>query len=254
MEEQVELGRRMTLGDETAREELILNCVPIVTDVADRFANHNPALFDELFQEGMIGVIEASNRYDYTRNTKFSSFAYTRIIHHIMRWIRRQIRYLNSKPGCQYTYGTILDSTIDSFRTVFHNCPTDSQLAKLLSMSVEEVGYYRRHHTNLVPYGHRNAPPSCVPNSGLGVDASEVVERAMVKEFNRAQLFRAMQDLDTVDREIILRRHLYTDQKATLQELANVFDLNPSTILRRERKALKRILQYFTENNIQPEL
>ncbi len=258
LEEQVELGKRMTLfGDMEARETLILNCVPIVIEASKKFSYHENSSYDDLFQEGMMGVMEAIEKYDYTRNVKFSTFAYCRIIHNLALWTKKHLKTVSPGVNENVTDGLILDSTIETFQAVYQTYPTDSQLTKLLSMPSSEIAYLKKHHSNPVPSAFRMCSYEdlyAVP--GSTADVSVIVEKMMCKEYNLKHLFNAIQTLDDLERDIILRRYLYNDErrKATLEEIANDHCIHASTVLRRERKALQKIMDYFTENNIQPEL
>lgn len=257
--EQVELGRRMTLfGDMKAREELILNCIPVVTAAAKGYSMHSQSSYDDLFQEGMMGVMEAIAKYDYTRNTKFSSFAYFRIVKKLVLWVKKQAQRNPSALGAGSVNGIIIDSTIETFRSVFNNYPTDSQLAELLSVSVDDVIYLKKKHANPIPPAFRACTyvPNELPAGGTESDASAIVEKAMCNEYNRKHIFKALESMEDLEREIILRRYLYDSRssKAKLEEIAHAFGVNVSTVSRRERAALNKISCYFKDNNIQPEL
>lgn len=254
--EQVELGRRMTeLGDHSARDKLILNCVPVVISAAKGFSKHSQVSYDDLFQEGMMGVMEAIDKYDYKRNTKFSSFAYTRIIHRLALWVRKQAGSYHLSAGNGRLSGIIMDSTIESFQSVFQTYPTDKQLSKLLSISSDDVAYLKKHCVNPVPVSYRVhlCDISKFDASSNELDVSSVVEKKLCSKYNQKHIFAAIQTMEPLDRDIILRRYLYEEKKATLQEIASVHGVNPSTVLRRERHALNAILCYFNENGIEPD-
>lgn len=245
----------MTLfGDQVARDELILNCVPVVISAAERFSQHELASYDDLFQEGMMGVMEAIEKYDYTSNVKFSSFAYTRIIHKLVLWTKKQCKLTSATVRNDPKSGLIVDSTIETFHSTFQTFPTDKQIAKLISATVEDVIYIRKHYENPVPVDYRVPPSSIRDPIGYSIDASKVVESAMCSEYNRTHLWKALNSLADCERDIVVRRYLYEEKKATLDELAKDYEVNCSTILRRERHALSMILSYFKANGIHPEL
>ena len=257
--EQVELGRRMTLfGDHQAREELILNCIPVVTAAAKGYSKHNRSSYDDLFQEGMMGVMEAIAKYDYTRNVKFTSFAYCRIIKKLVLWVKRQARLNPPESRNGSVNGIIIDSTIETFQSLFNSAPTDSQLAELLSVSLDEVAILKKRYANPVPPAFRmcSYEPNDLPVNGTESDASTLVENAMCNEYNRKHILKALETMEDMEREIILRRYLYDNRssKARLEDIAQAYGVNASTVSRRERSALNKILCYFKDNGIQPEL
>lgn len=262
LEEQVELGRRMTLeGDQKAQEELVLNCVPVVVTAAKRFSKHISVSYDDLFQEGMVGVMEALEKYDYTRNIKFTTFAYTRITKKLVLWIKQQVRYAAGSGGTQSVNSAIINSAIDTFRSTFGTDPTDTQLAALLSITVEEASRLRRRHANPIPQAYQMDLPYAKTGTinweqipaGAGTNAATVVEKAMCREYNKKHLMAALTTLDDLDKDIVLQRYLYDEKKTKLEDLAEQYGVNVSTVMRRERSVLGKILKYFKDNGIQPE-
>lgn len=82
--EEVALARRVQAGDRAAREELVMRNQGLVHYVARRFFSHDPALsWDDLTQEGQIGLLKAVDSYNPDVGTRFST--------HAVWWIRQAI-------------------------------------------------------------------------------------------------------------------------------------------------------------------
>lgn len=77
-EEEAELWQRYAGGDKEAYNKLMTSYQPLVFKIAAGFKLPEPQLM-ELVQEGMLGLLEAAERYDYTRGVAFSVFAMHRI-------------------------------------------------------------------------------------------------------------------------------------------------------------------------------
>lgn len=88
LEEEVLLWQRAVEGDEKAREELILMHRPMVFWLASKF-NVSPQQYPDLIQEGMVALIEAVDRFDPSRNIKFSTFAYYRVKGQMANFLQR---------------------------------------------------------------------------------------------------------------------------------------------------------------------
>ena len=74
--------QRQTADGQTAREALVLHNLPLVLSIAGRF--RNSALdYDDLIQEGVIGLLKAADRYDPRRGVRFGTLA--------VWWIRQSI-------------------------------------------------------------------------------------------------------------------------------------------------------------------
>lgn len=90
-EKEVELTKRIKLGDKAAANELITANLRFVISVAKQYQNKGLDLVD-LIQEGNIGMLEAAYKFDETRGYRFISYAVWWIRQSIMRAISEQCR------------------------------------------------------------------------------------------------------------------------------------------------------------------
>ena len=90
LEQEQILAQAASQGDAEARERLIHAHLPLVVRVAKLYMLPRDEIMD-LIQEGNIGLITAVDKFDPTRGTKFSTYAFF--------WINKQIqRFLNHEP------------------------------------------------------------------------------------------------------------------------------------------------------------
>ena len=90
-EKEIELTRRIKLGDKAAANELVTANLRLVISVAKQYQNKGLDLVD-LIQEGNIGMLEAAYKFDETRGYRFISYAVWWIRQSIMRAISEQCR------------------------------------------------------------------------------------------------------------------------------------------------------------------
>ncbi len=87
-EEEINLWRDCSNGDELAREELILSYRPMVYWLAKKLkVPYNT--YPDLIQEGMVALIGAVDAFDVTRNNRFSTYAYYKIRGRMINFLQR---------------------------------------------------------------------------------------------------------------------------------------------------------------------
>jgi len=123
--------------EQTLRDELVFVHLPMVRQLASRFASRAESL-EDLFQVGIIGLIKAIDRFDPGRGVEFSSFAVPTIVGEIKRHFRdkswamrvpRRLKDLNVAVG-----RAVEELTVEMGRAV-----TPADLAARLGVSVEDI-------------------------------------------------------------------------------------------------------------------
>lgn len=88
-EEELELSKQIQAGDSSARQKLIEANLRLVVKIACSYRTPDVAFMD-IIQEGNMGLIYATEKYDYKRHLRFSTYAHW--------WIRQFItRFLTNK-------------------------------------------------------------------------------------------------------------------------------------------------------------
>ena len=80
--EEIQLAKRIERGDLAAKREMIERNLRLVHSLAQRYRGRGAA-YDDLVQEGTIGLVRAVERFDHRRGLKFSTYA--------VWWIRRSL-------------------------------------------------------------------------------------------------------------------------------------------------------------------
>jgi RNA polymerase primary sigma factor len=86
--EEVQLAKRAEAGDGSARQRLIESNLRLVVTIAKPYRGHGIDFLD-LIQEGTLGLVKAADRYDWRRDTKFSTYASWWIRHGIVEALSR---------------------------------------------------------------------------------------------------------------------------------------------------------------------
>jgi len=126
-------------GRKELQEQLVNKYLNLVHYLAHRLVSFSgPSLDrDDLYSAGVIGLLEAIERYDFEKNTEFKSYAMLRIKGAIIDEIRR----FDWIPRSVRKKAKTLDVTIHRLFSSLNRMPTDEEIATELDISVDE--YYQ---------------------------------------------------------------------------------------------------------------
>jgi RNA polymerase sigma factor (sigma-70 family) len=245
LKDQVELGRRMVLfQDEAAREALILNCVPMVKAVAALYTCY--CSYDDIFQYGMLGALEAIDKYDYTKNVKFTSYAFFFIQKRIITGVREQLPISISERD--YFRSSLVKNSIKTYVEEIGDEPSDEEIAEVTGLSSADVAYFRKYDVSSISVSFQDY----MENNDIVSNESDIAclfEKALVNSTGKQAISEAFALLNDNERRIIIGRYFFTDKKLTYRELAAEQDVAINTIKKREKKALMKFYKYFSDNN-----
>lgn len=133
-QEEYALWERAAAGDMEAHQRLMTAYQPLVFKIATSFKLGEAETL-ELIQEGMVGLLEAAENYDYRRQVAFSLFASHRIRGSMIDFLRQSsakgLLYLDSELSQGYTLSDALPSAAAS--------PTELAEQQLLREKVEQA-------------------------------------------------------------------------------------------------------------------
>jgi RNA polymerase sigma factor for flagellar operon FliA len=123
-------------GDERARERLVVAYSPLVKYVSGRMASGLPAHVDEsdLISYGLVGLINAIERFDLEREIKFETYAITRIKGAIID----ELRSLDWVPRSVRARAREIERANSKLEHRLQRAPTDEEMARELEMSVDD--------------------------------------------------------------------------------------------------------------------
>jgi RNA polymerase primary sigma factor len=136
-EEEVDLARRIHHGDLNARDQLINANLRFVVSVSKQYLNNGMSLPD-LINEGNIGLIKATERFDETRGFKFISYAVWWIRQSILVALLEQSRIVRL-PLNRYGQLNKIKKTINVLEQEFEREPTILEITQALELGPDDV-------------------------------------------------------------------------------------------------------------------
>lgn len=242
-EEEVELAVKIRNGDEVAKEKLILANLRFVISVAKMYQNQGLALGD-LINEGNVGLIKAAKRFDETRGFKFISYAVWWIRQGIMSAIADQSRVVRL-PLNRVGSLTKLNKAYRDLEQEYERKPTTEELAKILEMTPDEVAYTlqisSRQLSMDAPLMSGDENKSTLMDV-LPDDDQPLPDKDLMKESLKSEIANALASLDKREAEVIrLSFGIGSNQKATLEEIGDKFNLTRERIRQIKENALRKL-------------
>jgi RNA polymerase sigma-B factor len=124
-------------GDERAREEALVELMPLVRALAARYAGRGEAL-EDLVQVGSIGLIKAVDRFDVDRGVDISSYAVPTIVGEIRRHFRDKAWAMHV-PRRLKELSVRLSRVLDELTSELGRSPTIPELAAAVGEEEEDV-------------------------------------------------------------------------------------------------------------------
>ena len=238
--EEVELAQRIKKGDHAALEKLTKANLRFVVSVAKQYQNQGLSLPD-LINEGNLGLIRASQKFDETRGFKFISYAVWWIRQSILQALAEQSRIVRL-PLNQVGSLNKITKEMSRFEQENERRPSTEELAARLDMPVDKVSdtiqVSGRHISVDAPFveGEDNSLLDVLTN-----DDSPMADASLNQESLSKEVDRALRQLYDREREILKMFFGIGCQEMTLEEIGAKFDLTRERVRQIKEKAIRRL-------------
>jgi RNA polymerase primary sigma factor len=251
-EEEIDLAIKIKNGDMAAQDKLVRANLRFVVSVAKMYQNQGLSLGD-LINEGNIGLVKAAQRFDETRGFKFISYAVWWVRQGIMSAIADQSRVVRL-PLNRVGNLTKLGKVYRELEQEFERKPTTEELAKILEISSDEVAYILQISSRQVsvdaPFNNGDENKTTLMDV-LHNEEQPMPDTDLMQDSLKNEVADILSTLDEREAEVIrLSFGIGSNQKATLEEIGEKFNLTRERIRQIKENALRKLRSSKRSNKL----
>ncbi|MDO9535256.1 MAG: sigma-70 family RNA polymerase sigma factor [Bacillota bacterium] len=211
-------------GDLEARGKLVDLNLPLVHAICRRYPAEITE-YDDIFQEGCIGLLKSLIYYDPERGTKFSTYAVPYILGEIKSFLRRNGHLLKVSRSYHNQYYQMIKSR-DALQQELKRHPRLEELAERLKLPKEEITWLMELQYPVLSLNEDNTGGTLEEKNSFDTETI----------FNKMILQEKLKSLSPRERQVIVLRFFMEKSQG---EVAQILGISQSHVSRLERQVMK---------------
>ena len=240
-EEELELSHRIQNGDLSAHKKLIESNLRLVVKLSRKYATPDLPLLD-IIQEGNLGLITAAQKYEFSYNVRFSTYACWWIQQAIIRAISNKRRLIRLPFRKEELAGRLRRVSSELFQLLSRK-PTTEELAEELRISPREVLDIIRCSGSVTSLDIQIDEEETASLKDLIPDTTYNPEEMFMKKYTHSCMLEVLSGLKENERDVMLKRYNRQNdgKNFTLKAIGTQYGVSSETIRQVELRALKKL-------------
>ncbi|MDP8943755.1 MAG: sigma-70 family RNA polymerase sigma factor [Actinomycetota bacterium] len=238
--EEVDLAKRIERGDMEAKERMINSNLRLVVSIAKKYQGQELSLLD-LIQEGIFGLIRATEKFDWRKGYKFSTYATFWVRQAIQRGVANKARTIRIPVHIGQRERKIGRAERDLGAKLGRE-PTEEEIAQATELPVDQVVEAREAARTVTSLDRPVGEEGETSFGDLLPSAAPEPEEEVHLNLRQEKLRHAVSQLPEREREVVkLRYGINGDEPTPLRETGRRLGLSPERVRQVEAEALKRL-------------
>ncbi|MCI2047894.1 MAG: FliA/WhiG family RNA polymerase sigma factor [Faecalibacterium sp.] len=230
-------------GDGALRNQLVMHYLPHVNAAiySMRSILFSNVPFDDLFNEGILALMDCIERYEPDRGATFDTYSYMGIRGAILKYLRKQ----NWLPNRTWEARKTISAGRSELEQRLMREPTDAELAEYLKMTPKQLSQLIVEISSADTVSFEEMLEQAYEHPSIHTDAEEEsVGAGLLKKELRDTLAKAIEALPPREKQVV---SLYYYENLNLREIGEVLELSQQRVSQIRKKALDQLTQAMKE-------